>query len=78
MTPTGPFRLSKPRLILERLHFLSDVAASNRRLDRFLELVAAMERGLTTVPEDWGDPMFRYQQLGLDVYHRALEVFAVA
>jgi hypothetical protein len=77
MTPAGPYRLSNSRLITERLRLLSDLAASNRLLDRYLDLVAAMERGLTGSPEDWGDPAFRYQNLGLDVYRRGLEMIVV-
>jgi hypothetical protein len=77
MTRTGPYRLSNSQMISERLRLLSDIAASNRLLDRYLDLVSAMERGLTAAPEDWGDPVFRYQNLGLDVYRRALEMIVV-
>jgi hypothetical protein len=56
---------------------LSDVAAANRLLNHYLELVAEMERQLTTLPDEWGDPSFRYQTLGLDVYHRAHEMFHI-
>ena len=77
MTPAEPYRLSYSRQIVERLQLLSDVAAANRLLRRYLELVDAMRRQLCTTPVDWGDPIFRYQNLGLDVYRRGLEMMVV-
>ena len=54
MNPGGPYRLSNSQLILERFRLLSDVAASNRRLDRFLELVAAMEQRVSDLAKGTG------------------------
>jgi hypothetical protein len=77
MTPTGPYQISYSERIAERLQLLSDVAAGNRLLQRYLELVAAMQRHLTESPEAWGDPVFRYQHLDLQVYHRSFDMFHV-
>jgi hypothetical protein len=77
MTPAGPFRLSYSQQIADRLELLSDLAAANRRLQQYVDVVNTMRRWLCDAPVEWGDPIFRYQHLGLDVYHRAFEMIAV-
>jgi hypothetical protein len=78
VTPGGPsFRVTYSERIAERLQLPSDLAAANRRLDRYLELVAAMQRHLADLPETWGDPVFPYQHLDLQVYHRSFEMVHV-
>jgi hypothetical protein len=77
MTAAGPYQISYSERIAERLQLLSDIAAANRLLQQYLGLVAATQRHLTESPEAWGDPVFRYQHLDLQVYHRSFEMFHV-
>jgi hypothetical protein len=78
MNPAGPYHLSYSQQIAELFQDLSDRAAAVRLLQRYLELLAAMQRYLTESPEQWGDPLYRYEHLDLFVYHRSCEMFCVA
>ncbi len=68
MSLEGTYQLSYSEHIADRLQELSDRAVISGLLQRYLELLAEMHRRLTETPEQWGDPIYRYEHLGLDVY----------
>jgi hypothetical protein len=80
MMPTSPtphFHLMRTPQATARLDFLCRRAGSIGMLPTFLNLVKAIERYLTTIPREWGDPIWQLPGLKMVVYSRLIEQLLV-
>lgn len=66
--PVGPFRLSLSTDFKSQVHLLSAEARKNGELSEFVATLEFVNRVLKADPDGWGDPLFHYHGLRIQMH----------